>query len=292
MQGKYSYSKKVTKKKIDYQNGLYFLHTEQEAKTIIAPGDTNLSGKQSYYKEKQVFTQGPTKKIKYFSINKSQAISIATGLIPFVEHDDANRALMGSNMQRQAIPLKSKEPSLIETGIEKSVCKASQISILSKKSGAIIHASSTKVTQRTLEKTWELKNNFSINKKIKLNLAKRTKKGFLKQTSYKETTYKIAKSRKSNQNTLIKQATTINKKEWIKNNQVIADGPGIKLNKLSLGKNILVGYMPWKGYNFEDAIIINKRLVEQKILNSINIKKQKTFLLKNKNEGVCIRTLT
>ena len=191
---------------------------------------------------------------------------------------------MGSNMQRQAIPLKSKELSLIETGIEKSICKASQISKLSKKSGAIIHISSTKITQRTLDKKWELKNNSSINKKIKLNIEKNIKKEFLEKTPYKETTYRIAKSRKSNQNTLIKQETTINKKEWIKNNQVIADGPGIKLNKLSLGKNILVGYMPWKGYNFEDAIIINKRLVEQKILNSINMSRIDCLILSEKKE--------
>lgn len=260
----------------------------------LAPGDlfknskNIISKKQNdttYIKKNQSFITISKKKINFISSSTNQMISIGTGLIPFLEHDDANRALMGSNMQRQALPLQKKEMSLLETGIETQIAKDSQSTIISKDSGITKFTSSKKIIIKKNIKI--LKLNKKINKseiqKIK-NFLKKTKSKKIEK--YKKKTYFLEIPRKSNQNSYLQQNSIVNKNDWVKKGQIIADGTGTFKGKLSLGKNILIGYIGWEGYNFEDAIVINERLIKENIFTSIHIKKYKTFIMNNQNGEV------
>jgi len=244
-----------------------------------------LHKKEGYYKKNQDFVKGPTKNIKYISTQRNQAISLATGLIPFLEHDDANRALMGSNMQRQAVPLKNSEIALIEIGTEGQISKASQLTKVATKSGTIEFVSLKKIIIKLLLKNWSLNNNNSTAYKVKKRLIKQNNNNFLSQQLIH---YPIDNARKSNQGTFIKQSPLIKQKEWVKKGQIITNGPSIKNGRISLGKNILIGYMGWEGYNFEDAIVINERLVDEDIFTSIHTKRQKIFIVINEKEEVRI----
>ena len=208
-------------------------------------------------------------------------ISIATGLIPFIEHDDANRALMGSNMQRQALALKEKEIPLLETGIETQLAKESQTTILAKSSGIIKYISSKKIIVKEEKSPY----NKSINKSL-IEKKKKIKKIRDYRKNTKNRIYFLENARKSNQNTYINQYPIVKVGDWVKKGQIIVDGTGTHQGKLSLGKNILVAYMSWEGYNFEDAIVINKRLRDEDILTSLHIKKYKTFLVNNEEGEV------
>lgn len=212
-------------------------------------------------------------------------ISLGTGLIPFLEHDDANRALMGSNMQRQALPLEKRETSIIETGTEKKIAKSSQLTKIAKKGGIIKFISSNQIIQEKIWQKWNYKSNYSMLTKCKKRIKfDKLKKNF----KYKIIKYHITNNRKSNQNNCITQTLTVKNNEWIKKGQTIVDGLGIKNGKLSLGKNIFIGYMSWEGYNFEDAIVINKRLADEDIFTSIQMKKYKIFIINNEKDEVRI----
>jgi DNA-directed RNA polymerase subunit beta len=210
-------------------------------------------------------------------------ISLGTGLIPFLEHDDANRALMGSNMQRQALPLEKRETSIIETGTEGKIAKSSQLTKIAKSGGVIKFVSCNQIIQQKILKKWKYKSNYSILIKCKKLI---NSNNFKKDLKYKILNYYLIKNRKSNQNHYISQYLTIKNNEWVKKGQTIVDGLGVKNGKLSLGKNILVGYMSWEGYNFEDAIVINKRLVDEDIFTSIHMKKYKIFIINNEKDEV------
>lgn len=212
-------------------------------------------------------------------------ISLGTGLIPFLEHDDANRALMGSNMQRQALPLEKRETSIIETGTEKKIAKASQLTKIAKKGGIIKFVSCNKVIQEKISEKWNYKSNNSTLKKCKKRINCDQLKKKLKYNIIK---YDLTNNRKSNQNNCITQTLVVKNKEWVKKGQTIVDGLGIKNGKLSLGKNIFIGYMSWEGYNFEDAIVINKRLIDEDIFTSIQMKKYKIFIINNEKDEVRI----
>lgn len=250
----------------------------------MAPGDLYttskniISNKDKLYgiRKNHSFITDKPKNINFISSSTNQFISIGTGLIPFLEHDDANRALMGSNMQRQALPLEKGEISLIETGIEKLIAKESQSTILAKASGKVKYSNTKKIIIE--EKTKQIKklNNKSTIKKIKTLLNKKYQN---KTSKVKRNTYFLENSRKSNQNSYLSQKPIVNKNEWVRKGQIIADGAGSLNGKLSLGKNILIGYIGWEGYNFEDAIIINERLVNEDVFTSVHIKKYKTFIL-------------
>lgn len=234
------------------------------------------------YKEGENFIIEKTKKINFVFISKNQTISIGTSLIPFLKHDDANRALMGSNMQRQALPLKEQEASLLETGPETQIIKTSQFSTIAKKSGLIKYISCKKIIIKSFIEKWNFKENLSTFKKYK----KIVKKNFLSKKKYTIKNYKIETARKSNQNSYIKQVSIYHNKKWVKKGQIITNGLGIYKGKLSLGKTIFIAYMGWEGYNFEDAIVINKNLVDNNIFTSLHMKKYKIFLLKNNREEV------
>lgn len=281
------YFKKVIKTKIQDRKGIFFLSADQERNIILGAGDIfnnydKIENTQKVLvKKNQNFVEKEIEKIEYISTSKTQMISLATSLIPFLEHNDANRALMGSNMQRQAIPLERKELCLIETGMEMQIAKESQSTLISRNSGIVKYTSPRKIIIREELKEIDQNINQSIIKKI---INKIDYKVHPSQYSYTEKTYRLENRRKSNQNTYLQQVAAVEKNQRIRKEQVLADGASTLRGKLALGKNILIGYMGWEGYNFEDAIIISERLVKEDVLTSIHIKKYKTFL-KNTGNG-------
>ena len=175
-------------------------------------------------------------------VSPRQIVSVATALIPFLEHDDANRALMGANMQRQAVPLLQAEAPYIGTGIEQRAAFDAADMIIAEGNGAIAEITGNSITvEYEAEKTLGRK------------------------------TYKLKKFQRSNQDTCINQKPLVREGDRIRKGDVLADGPSTDLGELALGKNLLVAFMPWKGYNFEDAIIVSERLVKDDVLTSIHI---------------------
>ena len=176
--------------------------------------------------------------VDYIDVSPQQIVSIATSLIPFLEHDDANRALMGSNMQRQAVPLISPEPPLVATGIERKAAYDSGQVIVSEFDGKVTRVDASAITVKG---------------------------------GGKEKTYKLRKFARSNQYTSINHKPIVGKGDSVKGGDPLADGPAISRGQLSLGRNVLVAFMPWRGLNFEDAIIISERIVQDDYFTSIHI---------------------
>jgi DNA-directed RNA polymerase subunit beta len=213
----------------------------------IAPADISTTEKNYLSKNlipvryKQDFITVTPFEVDFIAISSIQVVSVAASLIPFFEHDDANRALMGSNMQRQSVPLLLPQKPIVGTGLE------NQIAI---DSGIILNAQSPGIVSSVTADQIRIK----------------TSQG-------KELKYTLQKYQRSNQETCINQRPIVWKGEKIKSGQILTDGPGISCSELSLGQNLLVAYMPWQGYNFEDAILINERLVYEDIFTSIHIKR-------------------
>nr|YP_009145448.1 RNA polymerase beta subunit [Monomorphina parapyrum]AKL78921.1 RNA polymerase beta subunit [Monomorphina parapyrum] len=280
---------KIFKRKVNYKIGTFFINAEQEKKLIFAAGDS--INKMSKAKPKEIlsirknqeFSEGKTAKVDFISISPNQITSVGTGLIPFLEHNDANRALMGSNMQRQAVPLIYKEKPLVKTGIENRIAKDSESSIILRKSGLIIHATNKKITIFETKKG-NFNGKTTNKKKTFLNKLKQKiyKKNIFRKTLIR--TYKLDKEKRSNQNTQSKQTHCLKKTEWGRKGQVLAEGTGSFKGELSLGKNILIAYMTWEGYNFEDAIVISERLINDELYDSIHIKKYKTYIINKETE--------
>jgi DNA-directed RNA polymerase subunit beta len=187
--------------------------------------------------------------VDFIAISPVQVVSVAASLIPFFEHDDANRALMGSNMQRQSVPLIRPQKPIVGTGLENQIAIDSGTTLNAQASGVV--------------------NSVTANKII------------IKDETGKKVTYKLQKYLRSNQQTCINQRPIVWKGETIKSGQILTDGPAITDSELSLGQNVLVGYMPWQGYNFEDAILISERLVYDDIFTSIHIERYKIEIDKN-----------
>nr|YP_009540971.1 RNA polymerase beta subunit [Discoplastis spathirhyncha]AYQ93471.1 RNA polymerase beta subunit [Discoplastis spathirhyncha] len=275
---------KITK--IQNKKGIFFISSEQEKELFLAPGDLLIkkiekqTNKQISLRKNYEFIKENIKKINFISTSPIQMISLGTALIPFLEHNDANRALMGSNMQRQAVTLLKKQKPIVGTGLENITGHSSESSLISKSSGKVTYISKKKIIiHEKLSKKLNYENKYLL-KKIKKNLKKKYDPNFRK---YKKKTIFLQNRKKSNQNIYINQKTIVEKKEWVKKGQILADGMGTLYGELALGKNILIGYMPWEGYNFEDAIIISEKLVKKNIFTSINIKKYKSFLIKDEN---------
>ena len=187
--------------------------------------------------------------VHYSDIVPNQILSVAAALIPFVEHDDANRALMGSNMQRQSVPLMKTEAPIVATGMEKVVAKDSKSVLLSPVSGKVVHVDSNKVVIKD--------SNFSEDSVL------------MKDEDL--CTVNLIKYSRSNQNTCYNQKVLVRVGDKVKKGDVIADGASTQGGELALGKNVLIAFMPWNGYNFEDAIVINERLVRDDIFTSIHV---------------------
>lgn len=210
-------------------------------------------------------------------------ISLGTALIPFLEHNDANRALMGSNMQRQAVPLYKQEKPIVGTGLENITAHISESTLTTKNNGKILYISKKKIIiKESLSKILNSEKKY-FTYKMKKKLKEKYSPKFI---NYRKRKLLIQSRKKSNQNLYMSQNIIVKKNEWVKKGQIIADGLATKDGKLSLGKNILIGYMPWEGYNFEDAIIISENLVKKDIFTSVHIKKYKSYLIKDENGEV------
>lgn len=182
----------------------------------------------------------PSEEVDYMDVSPRQIVSVGTAMIPFLENDDGNRALMGANMQRQAVPLLKTEAPIIGTGIEYKAAKDSGVVVISTASGIVEKVSSSEIVIRR-------EDNNQLDK------------------------YRLLKFERSNQGTTINQRPMVLKGERIEKNQVIADGPSTDLGEIALGKNILIAFMTWEGYNFEDAILINENIVKEDTLTSVHI---------------------
>jgi len=217
-----------------------YLTADIEEDKIIAQANSPLDS-EGYFIEKEIscrykgdFVKVSPKQVEYMDVSPKQLVSVAASLIPFLEHDDANRALMGSNMQRQAVPLMITEPALVGTGMEHKVARDSGTVVIAEESG--------KVTSVDV-------NSICIGKKI----------------------YHLKKFRRTNADTCLNQRPLVKIGDYVEKGQVIADGIATKNGELALGRNLLCAFMPWRGYNFEDAIILSERLVKEDALTSIHI---------------------
>ncbi len=192
-------------------------------------------------------------RVQYMDVSPKQLVSVAASLIPFLEHDDANRALMGSNMQRQAVPLLVTESPLVATGLEERVARDSRAVIVAEEAGKVASVNGSQIVITPDGKLPESK------KKIKSDPSKGIH------------VYPVRKFMRSNAATCINQKIVVRKGDTVKKGQVIADGPCTQHGELALGRNVLVAFMPWNGYNFEDAILISERIVKEDIFTSIHI---------------------
>ena len=198
---------------------------------------------------KQDFINVTPSEVDFIAISTIQVVSVAASLIPFFEHDDANRALMGSNMQRQSVPLIFPQKPIVGTGLENQIAIDSGMTVNAQSSGIVSSVTANKIV--------------------------------IKDDHGKKTTYKLQKYLRSNQQTCINHRPIVWKGEKIKSGQILTDGPAITGSELALGQNVLVGYMPWQGYNFEDAILISERLVYDDIFTSIHIERYKIEIDQN-----------
>ncbi len=217
-----------------------YLSADKEDKKIVAQANEPLDKRGHFLNELIAcrfhgdFPKMPRNKVEYMDIAPCQLVSVAASLIPFLEHDDANRALMGSNMQRQAVPLLSPEPPLIGTGLERRVACDSGAVLLAESAGIVKHIQADKIIIDNI-------------------------------------TYKLKKFARSNANTCINQRPLVEIGQKVKTGQVIADGTATSGGELALGRNVLVAFMPWRGYNFEDAILISERIIKDDLYTSIHI---------------------
>jgi len=236
--------------KIYVTDDVDYLTADEEDKYVVAQANEPLNADGTFVNERvscrrrAEITQLPKEKINYMDVSPKQLVSVATALIPFLENDDTNRALMGSNMQRQAVPLLKTESPIVATGIEAAIARDSGVMVKAKNAGTVIGVSSDLI-------------------KI------RTDAGIVDE-------YKLKKFERSNQGTCLNQRPIINTGDRVEVGEIIADGPSTNNGELSLGKNILIGFMEWEGYNYEDAILISERLVREDVFTSIHIEEHET----------------
>jgi DNA-directed RNA polymerase subunit beta len=224
-----------------------YMTADEEDDLRVAPGDIPMDeegyilGESVPVRYRQDFTTTTPDQVDYVAVSPVQIISVATSLIPFLEHDDANRALMGSNMQRQAVPLLRPERPLVGTGLEAQAARDSGMVVVSRTDGEVSYVDARQIR--------------------------------VKDSNGREISYEIQKYQRSNQDTCLNQRPLVFEGDDVVTGQVIADGSATEGGELALGQNILVAYMPWEGYNYEDAILISERLVIDDVYTSIHIEK-------------------
>jgi len=261
-------------------NEVVYLNASEEEKYTIAHAGEPLD-KNNVFINKRVEARVKgepgvvnREKIDFVDVSPYQCVSIATSLIPFLEQDDANRALMGSNMQRQAVPLIKPEAPLVGTGIEKRAAEDSGQVVLSLEDGKVVEVDAQHIAIEHSKKIDPEK--FLLKGKINfVSSSKRSKKlgGTIEiSPDFKKVVYYLRSFTRSNQYTCIHQRPVIRKGQRIKKGEILADGASTDNGELALGKNLLVAFIPWAGANFEDAIIISERLVKEDIFSSIHIK--------------------
>jgi DNA-directed RNA polymerase subunit beta len=228
-----------------------YLSAMEETKFTIAQANAKLdkSGKILEElvpcRENLNFVLSRPENIDYIDVSPKQLVSVAASLIPFLENDDANRALMGSNMMRQAVPLLKPESPLVGTGIESDVALDSGVTIVANRDGTVDKIDGKRIVIKATEETDFTKSGVDI--------------------------YNLQKFKRSNQNTCINQKPLVRVGDKVKSGDIIADGPSTKLGELALGKNVTVAFMPWQGYNFEDSILISERCVTDDVFTSVHI---------------------
>ena len=240
-------------------NEIDYLTADREENYLVAQANAPIDDLGNFTDEKVScryrgdFLEVEPTKVHYMDISPKQLVSVAAGLIPFLEHDDANRALMGSNMQRQGVPLIRSESPLVGTGLEGKVARDSKAVIVAEADGIVSSVSAGQIVI-TKDGKWH---------EPKKKLVSRAEEGLH--------VYELRKFMRSNAGTCINQKPIVRKGEKIKAGQVIADGPNTEAGELALGRNVLVAFMPWNGYNFEDAILISEKVVKEDIYTSIHI---------------------
>lgn len=237
-------------RKVDKETGrvtkeIEYLTADEEDEYIIAQANEELD-EDGCFKNKTVMARShedivavPREMVDFMDVSPKQVVSIASAMVPFLENDDANRALMGSNMQRQAVPLLKTEAPIIGTGIEYKAALDSGMVVTAKEAGVVVKVNSKEIV--------------------------------IKQDDGNTATYKLWKFVRSNQGTCITQKPIVNLNDKVEKGQIIADGPATEQGEIALGRNVLVGFMPWEGYNYEDAILISERLVKDDVYTSIHI---------------------
>ena len=236
-----------------------YLTADREENYLVAQANAPIDDQGNFTDEKVScryrgdFLEVDPGKIHYMDISPKQLVSVAAGLIPFLEHDDANRALMGSNMQRQGVPLIRSESPLVGTGLEGKVARDSKAVIVAEADGVVVSVTAEQIVITKDGKSPEPKK----------KLVSRPDEGVH--------VYELRKFMRSNAGTCINQKPIVRKAQRITAGQVIADGPNTEAGELALGRNVLVAFMPWNGYNFEDAILISEKVVKEDIYTSIHI---------------------
>ncbi len=242
-------------RKVDKATGVVtdhvdYLTADEEDRYVVAQANEPLDESGRFVNERvgcrhrELITEMPREDIDYMDVSPKQLVSVATALIPFLENDDTNRALMGSNMQRQAVPLLKTESSIVATGIEAAIARDSGVIVRAKEAGVAVGVSSDKIV--------------------------------IRENSGFETEYPLKKFERSNQGTCLNQRPIISTGDRVEKGEIVADGPSTNNGELALGKNILVGFMEWEGYNYEDAILISEKLVQDDVFTSIHIEEHET----------------
>ncbi len=242
-------------RKVDKETGIVtdhvdYLTADEEDRYVVAQANEPLDEEGRFLhprvgcRYRELITEYPRERVDYMDVSPKQLVSVATALIPFLENDDTNRALMGSNMQRQAVPLLKTESSIVATGIEAAIARDSGVIVCAKEAGVATAVSSDRIV--------------------------------IREDSGLETEYHLKKFERSNQGTCLNQRPIISTGDRVEKGEVIADGPSTNNGELALGKNILVGFMEWEGYNYEDAILISEKLVQDDVFTSIHIEEHET----------------
>jgi DNA-directed RNA polymerase subunit beta len=249
----------VEKGIVQFDKQPVYMTADEEDDLRVAPGDIPIDengqilGKKVTVRYRQEFASTTPDQVDYVAVAPVQIVSVATSLIPFLEHDDANRALMGSNMQRQAVPLLKPERPLVGTGLEAQAARDSGMVIVSRTDGEVAYVDATKIRIRVKSK--EIAGDSQTN------------------AQPQEIEYPISKYQRSNQDTCLNQRPLVRYGDRVVAGQVLADGSSTEGGELALGQNITVAYMPWEGYNYEDAILICEKLVQEDTYTSIHVEK-------------------
>jgi len=230
---------------------VHYMSATEEMRHTVAQANATLDDKGRFIndlvstRKSGEYTLQPNQNVDLIDVSPKQLVSVAASLIPFLENDDANRALMGSNMMRQAVPLLQAEAPLVGTGIEEIVARDSGASIMAKRAGVIDQVDATRIVVRATADLEIGDPGVDI--------------------------YRLRKFQRSNQNTCINQRPLVKVGDEVRKGEVLADGPSTDLGELSLGKNVVVAFMPWNGYNYEDSILISERIVRDDVFTSVHI---------------------
>ncbi len=250
---KYGFIESPYRKVVDGRvtDEVIYLSAMEEAKYHIAQANAELDDKGGFVSDLVTCRHAgdvmlaPRERVELMDVSPKQLVSVAAALIPFLENDDANRALMGSNMQRQAVPLVKADAPLVGTGMERVVASDSGAAIPARRTGMVDQVDATRIVIRATEETDPSVSGVDI--------------------------YNLMKFQRSNQNTCINQRPLVKVGDSVQQGEIIADGPSTDLGELALGRNVLVAFMPWNGYNFEDSILISERIVRDDVFTSIHI---------------------